>query len=56
MLYARGHLDVSALDASVAAKLAAELVLKVHEAADAEESFDVLVAAEGAEHAGEVAG
>jgi hypothetical protein len=54
LLYVRGHRTVSALD--TAAELTAELALEVHEAAEAEESVDVLVAVEGAEHAGEVVG
>src|SRR5712691_4302825 len=44
----------SALDA--VAELAAEAAFKVHEAAEAEESFGVVLAVEGAEHAGEVIG
>src|SRR4051812_12284808 len=44
----------SALDA--AAKLTAESVFEGHEASDAEEAFEVLLAVEGADHAGEVVG
>jgi excisionase family DNA binding protein len=46
----------SDLDPAAASELVAEAVLQVHEAAEAEESLDVLVAIEGAEHAREVVG
>jgi integrase/recombinase XerC len=39
-----------------ATELAVEAALEVHQAAEAEESFDVLIAVEGAEHAGEIVG
>src|SRR5262249_4137176 len=55
MLYAEGH-GRSDLDAEVALQLMAEAVLQVHQPAEAEQSFDVLVAVECAEHAGEVVG
>ena len=46
----------SDLDAAAVAELVAEAALQVHEAAEAEESFGVVFAVEGAEHAGEVVG
>jgi hypothetical protein len=44
----------SALDAAAAAELVAEAAFEIHEAAEAEQPLDVLLAVEGAEHAGEV--
>ena len=55
LLYAGGH-GGSDLDPEVALEVAVEAVLQVHEAAEAEQSVDVLLAVEGAEHAGEVVG
>jgi integrase len=46
----------SDLDFGAAAELVAEAALQVHETAEAEQSLDVLLAAEGAEHAAEVVG
>jgi hypothetical protein len=44
----------SELDAAAATKLSGELALEVHEAAEAEEASGVLLAAESAQHSGEV--
>src|SRR4051794_16838734 len=46
----------SEFDAAAAAEFAAEAAFEVHEAAEAEKSFGVLLAVEGAEHAGEIIG
>jgi hypothetical protein len=45
-----------ALEAAVAAELSSELPLEVHEAAEAEERFLVVIRVEGSEHSSEVVG
>ena len=52
----RTSLRRSALDAAAATEVAAEAAFEIPEATEAEESVDVLVAVEGAEHSGEVVG